>query len=315
MNDSQETQMKNVVVECNFIKDKQEIREEDSANFPREVVQSAENSITEPDNTVGLTAEGTENGECDVSEVKEIVHPVVRAKSARELVKSQEHLLDLLQTMRYDLNKMDREAERIKEDIVRSNQLFHVMVKMTKPHHLPLARQGYNMSHSQTRVTYDRRRSRERVPNMRYLNQLSTYRPDFLSGSRRSSLSLVSVRDFSGSRSSFRYSDTSRGSDSRSGINISNHTGSSSPDSYSGTESDMESVSRQLSRYESSSNVSQDSTDRSLSGDSYESSTESTESSPNFKRGRAYSAGRRCSYIYTKRIDSPQQVQSDEIEL
>lgn len=234
----------------------------------------------------------------------------IRAKSARELVKSQEHLIDLLQNMRSDLAKMDREASSIKEDIVRSNQLFHVMVKMEKNHRLQFLPGGYNISHAQPKVTYARHRDTEKDLNIRYLNQLSTYQPRFLPVSAgRSALSKSNSNDFCDGYRSVTPSSCRFGN--RQSSLREAQSDSSTDDSYSGnsgTESEIDSAtSRELSRSERSSNISLDS---SSTCNDAGSSTESL-SSPNRNAG----TGRRSSFFYTSYVETPPQVQFDEIDL
>lgn len=228
--------------------------------------------------------------------------PKTRAKSARELVKSQEHLIDLLQNMRSDLAKMDREASSIKEDIVRSNQLFHVMVKMEKNHRLQFLPGGYNISHAQPKVTYARHRDTEKELNIKYLNQLSTYQPRFLP---ISALSRSNSSDYcDGYRSVTPSSCRFR---SRQSSLRRTQSDSSTDDSYSGnsgTESEIDSAtSREISRSERSSNISLDSISTCNEAGS---STESLR--PQYRN-------RRSSYFYTAYVDTPPQVQFDEIDL
>lgn len=235
--------------------------------------------------------------------------PKIRAKSARELVKSQERLVDLLQSMKSDISKMDREASRIKEDIVRSTQLFHVMVKMKKAHHLQPVSGGYNISHSLPKEVYHRYKSSSRDLNIRYLDQLSTYRPNFLSDSyRRSSLSSASSRDHS--RFENHRQVSSLPNTARSSLTHTNST--SSDESYSGnsaTESELDyTQSEQLSVAESTRSVIQDSDSEDDAGSSTESASSPGSMAAELNR-------RRSSYFYTARLFSPAPVQSDEIDL
>lgn len=156
-------------------------------------------------------------------EIDDANPPVIRAKSARDLVKRQEQLSSMLQAMHADISQMDREASRIREDIVRSNQLFHVMARMKEAHHLQLLPEGYNVAYSIPKVTYQRRGTHTTGLTLRYLNQLSTFRPKF-----RSESPICYTNSLSGmSESSYRHS-----------VAVLN---SSADDSYSGTESETES--------------------------------------------------------------------------
>ncbi|XP_060553382.1 uncharacterized protein LOC132714504 [Ruditapes philippinarum] len=236
----------------------------------------------------------------------EMIQPKIRAKSARELVKNQEHLIDLLQSMKSDISKMDREASRIKEDIVRSTQLFHVMVKMKKAHHLQNVSGGYNISYSLPREIYHRYKSTSRDLNIRYLDQLSTYRPN---SCRRSSLSSASSRDYSGYQG-LRHS-ASLPNTMKAGL-TSQNSNSSDDSSYSGnsaTESEIDSAkTTQLSVTGSTRSVSEDS-------DTEDNAGSSTESASTHGPTETELSRRRSSYFFATRRLSPAPVLSDEVDL
>lgn len=242
------------------------------------------------------------------------------ASTARDLVQSQERLLEMLQTMKADISSMDREASRIKEDVVRSNQLFDIVVHMKEAHHLPFSRDGFNISHSMPRITYSKQPSYfDRPMSMRYLNQLSTFRKGNHSNasSRRSSVSSEyanacqvrakhrrSIRESLDILSRDEFRRTSR-------VESPNDVS----DNYSGTESDIESTTgasdtgiHRIGRYRP--------IIRSRGwSEATGSSTESSATVDPEDELPVRNVNRRSSYFYTTRIPTPPETQSDDVEL
>ncbi|XP_052257330.1 uncharacterized protein LOC127862295 [Dreissena polymorpha] len=241
---------------------------------------------------------------------------VIRAKSARELVQNQEYLIQMLQKMNTDISRMDREASRIKEDVIRSKQLFHVAVKRKEAHHLPLSMEGYNMSYSMPRITYHTHRTvSDSAAPLRYLNRFTNYGiTGSASSSRRSSAM--------SSRSSFRSGSLDRRSNSsfRLARSSSRESSLSRSDCYDydsdvGSESSLtDTRGRRQSRCAgyASGVFRQNSTDaREDLGNSSECESTCSESVPDAYR----LAGRRQSYFYTKRRDTPPLYQSESVDL
>lgn len=250
-----------------------------------------------------VSREGEERRrEQPIVNIDEVKPSVIRAKSARELVKRQEQLLSMVQSMHSDISQMDREASRIREDIVRSNQLFHEIARMKEAHNLQLVPEDYNSAYSMPKATCQRRKTHDTGLNLRYLNQLSTFRSNCLSESPRRYASSLSGT----SEASYRHS-----------LMVLN---SSADDSYSETESDMESSMSRSSAYNgNTSNISQN------SEKTYDiRSSRPTECSETPGRNidgqnapvhidRIFH--RRSSYRYPARPQTPPNIQPDEIEL
>lgn len=249
------------------------------------------------------------------SGIKEESCTRTRAASARDLVRSQERLVNMLQAMKIDISRMDREASRIKEDVVRSNQLFDIVVKMKEVHHLPIAREGYNIFYSMPRVTYPRQSYMEKPSSLRFLNQLSSFGSGSHSrpSSRRPSMSpdyiaACNVRALNRRSIQASLSCLSSGSRRR----RSSQT-SSTYDNNSGTESDIESTAT-LSyswsrRHRPSISYESDST--------YEGTGSSTESAFTYRQDSTVGPARGQKHrrpSYTSKVSTP-EVFSDEIEI
>lgn len=249
---------------------------------------------------------GSRNGSIAKIEVKNIDKREFRAKSARELVQNQDRLVNMLQSMKSELCKMDREAIRIKEDIVRSNQYFNVVVKKKMPHHLPYLPEGYNLPYSIPKVIYPKHKPFDRYLNKKLLNQLSTFRPTFLdkNDSRRSSVSSQYSSIFDGD---YQHGISNVRSSRRSSID-SRRSNSSANGDFSGTESEME-----LIQNISSSDISRN------SSCSYEDNGSSAESTCSAEYPEDFNpqllTKRKSSYFYTMRVETPSHSQSDEVEL
>ena len=164
-----------------------------------------------------------------------------KAKNARDLVKGQEKLLSILQDLNYDLAKMDREANRIREDVIRSKQMVRLVVDKNESHHTPLASSSFRPTHSSSLMPY---KNRDNELSMHYLNKIPTLSPRssmnsrYRSSSRNRDLDDIRQRVASFGRRIRRDSERSSRRGSRSF--------STAEDQYSGTESDVESSS---SRY------------------------------------------------------------------
>ena len=242
--------------------------------------QMQENSLTDNNKNESTEFE-------DETPSVRVESPKVYAQSAKDLVKSQERLLSMLQQMKMDISRMDREASRLQEDVVRSNQLFNVVVRMQGAHQLPLSPEGYNMSFSIPRVTYPQA-VRGRPTTSYFLNNNLA---GFHSSSRRSSCS---------SMSSFGGQDqyTSSALTQRAVSRSYGYTPRRDSPCYSGTESDMESFTTrsQTANRHAPSFDSDSGENVSISGDS------STESANQCARN----SSRRPSYFFAGPIMSPE---------
>ena len=94
-----------------------------------------------------------------------------KTKNARDLVRDQEKLLTVLHDLKYDLAKMDREANRIREDVIRSKQMFSVIFNKPEAHHMPLASDSFRPSHSSSPMVY---RNKDNELSIHYLNKIPT---------------------------------------------------------------------------------------------------------------------------------------------
>lgn len=239
-----------------------------------------------------------------------------RGSTVRDLIRSQERLLEMLQTMKLDISRMDREASRIKEDVVRSNQLFDIVVKMKEPHHLLVAREGFNVSYAMPRVTYQRHLppSDAQLP-VQHLQKLSTYRRESYMYTNMSPRSSVSS-DFA---TACKARAIERRSIRESLVNNKRLRGmtESSNGSYSGTESELESATISVSDTASNrswQNTSRDS-DTTLEGDGSGTKSSSACSTSSLLRQRQDGMCRRQSYFYASRLSTPSELSSDGIEL
>lgn len=239
-----------------------------------------------------------------------------RGSTVRDLIRSQERLLEMLQTMKLDISRMDREASRIKEDVVRSNQLFDIVVKMKAPHHLPVAREGFNVSYAMPRVTYQRHLppSDAQLP-VQHLQKLSTYRRESYMYTNMSPRSSVSS-DFATACQARAIERRSIRESLMNNRRLRTMTESSNGN-YSGTESDLESVTISVPDTASDrswQNTSRD-TDTTLEGDGSGMESASTCSTPSLLRQRQDGVSRRQSYFYASRLSTPSELASDGIEL
>ena len=146
-----------------------------------------------PDSNICLNNENHSNDRSGESQGK------IKKKgpeSARDLVKSQENLILMLQRMKNDLSKIDREATSIKEEVVRSRQVFEVVVANRRIHQLDQSANGYNLKYALPRVTYSpyKRHTDSNWKSSPHLCQLSSFQPSSLETSRSSSFSQASRR-------------------------------------------------------------------------------------------------------------------------
>lgn len=179
------------------------------------------------------------------------------AKSAKDLVKGQEKLLTILQDLKYELDKMDREASRIRDDVVRSKQMFNTIFDMPEAHHVKKTSDGFRSTHPASSTTY---RHNDGDLKLCYLNKISTYSSKrSLYSSSRSEPCSSEIDDIRQRAARFT-TRMSQGS-------LRTFQTVTPDDQYSGTESDAESSTS--SRYQSHSSMG------SLSASTYHGSSES----------------------------------------
>ena len=285
--------------------------------------QEAPHEVSRQTRDVKRNDGATSNGDI-VESVHRSNSAMTGAASARDLVRGQERLLDMLHSMNIDICRMDREASRIKEDVVKSNQLFDVVVNLKETHHLPVAMEGFNMSYSIPRVTYPRQYlNRDTPTSIHHLNQLSTFRKDsYYNGlSHESSVSpeyatacnvrVLNRRSIQGCAGNLHSGNVASRRDRRS-------THYPAYDINSGTESDIESTASTMSNNWSSSyrhahNESHDSDSTYDAGSSTESASTCGEDSVRYQGNSTQQ--RRSSYFYTPRVATPPQALSDEVDM
>ena len=235
-----------------------------------------------------------------------------RGKTATDLVKGQEKLLTMLQELKYELSKMDREANRIREDVTRSKQMFSVIFNTAEPLHTKPAPEPIIATVTSSNRKYTQR---EGDLGLQFLNKISTHTP------RRSLLS------------SYRSEPHSRNFDDiRDRVNRLNHRVSQgcidprtasqasmgqrmpsnrtpipymTDDQYSGTESDTESTTSSQYCSHSSGSFST-STYRGSSDSISEDAGSSTESNVTLTSRRSSICGRRTSSFYKQFGETPQ---------
>ena len=227
----------------------------------------------------------------------------LRGKNARDLVNGQDKLLTMLQDLKYELSKMDREANRIREDVARSKQTFSVIFNTAEPLHSKPAPELLISTVIPSNRKYNQR---DGDLSLQYLTKICTYTP------RRPLLS------------SYRSESQSRNFDDiRDRINCLNQTGSQgsigyrtpgnrtpqhymTDDQYSGTESDTESTTSSHYRSHSSMGSYSASTYHGSSESISEEAGSSTESNVTLTSRRSSICGRRTSSFYKQFGDTPQ---------
>ena len=209
------------------------------------------------------------------------------AKSAKDLVKGQEKLLTKLQDLKYELDKMDRESSRIREDVVRSKQMFNTIFDLPPAQNIKHTSDTFRSTRPSSSTLY---RHTDADLKLSYLNKIATYAPkhSFSSSGRgeHRSTELDDIRQ-----------RAARFTTSMSQASLRNFQNYTSDEQYSGTESDAESLTS--SHYPSRSSAG------SLSESTYQGSSESvsedagssTESNVTIGN-RPKTALRRTSYFY-----------------
>ena len=236
-----------------------------------------------------------------------------RGRTAKDLVKGQENLLTMLQELKYELSKMDREANRIREDVSRSKQMFSVTFNTAEPVHTKPTPESVIGTVPPLSRKYTQREDDLRL---QFLNKICTHTP------RKSLLSRYRSdqhsRNFDNIRDRVNHLNhrvNQRGNEqrtvgwgSRSQRLPSNRTPTPyhTDDQYSGTESDTESTTSSYYRSHSSGSFST-STYRGSSDSFSEDAGSSTESNITLTNSRRPSiCGRRTSSFYKQFGEAPQ---------
>lgn len=222
------------------------------------------------------------------------------AKSARDLVKGQEKLLTMLQDLKYELSKMDREASRIREDVARSKHTFSVIFNTPENLYTKPVTENPRSTFAASSWMY---KHGESELSLQYLNKICTYTPKRSPSGYRSeshSKNLDSIRQRAARFMHTPSPGTTKSAGNRTHQNYLTH------DHYSATESDTESTTS--SCYQPHSGM------RSLSESTYYGSSESisedagssTESNATIGKHRAKVFGRRTSSFYQQFGESSQ---------